>query len=349
MTKLSFFLGSGGVGKTTLSAAYALQLFQLNKKVLVLTVDPARRLAELLKIQKSSEFVSTVQESEDALLDILWIDKKNAFQQILQKYLDSEDKIEEIKEHRIFSFLENELSGVEDYLTIQLLVQLFKEKKYDHIVIDTPPAQQSVHFFQSAKRLAEFFSQKNFEFLEKIFSKSTFQRGVSFLSKNIFNANSILKKAFGANLLTELFEFLLLLKPLAHHLKLSSEHFQEILSEENHDFFFVLSEEYTQLKSVKEYCHHMQEEGLRGSQYCLLNRSTSKSSFQSIHDFKGVLSSESFRKLNAVKSFHAYFDESIQNSSFERVVKLEKYPEKDLNKEKLIELGRKTYCGIFSE
>jgi anion-transporting ArsA/GET3 family ATPase len=167
--KLIVCLGPGGVGKTTLSAAFAVQAAALGRAVDVMTVDPAPRLLDALGL--SAESAEPVEVHLDGLhprrtksrrsrLRALRLDPKRTFDTIIGRYAPSIAARDAILENRIYRNLSSALAGVADYMAIEKLIDLASNPATDIVVLDTPPAAESLDFLDAPRRLLELLNSR---------------------------------------------------------------------------------------------------------------------------------------------------------------------------------------------
>lgn len=145
-------LGPGGVGKTTLSAALALASSQ-DRRTLVVTIDPAKRLASALGLELGHE-VASVQKNLDAVM----VDTKRALDEMITRYAPSPEKLETIFTSDLYQHLSSALVGSEEFAAMGLLHEYHARDEYDLIVVDTPPARHALDFLTVNERLKRVFA-----------------------------------------------------------------------------------------------------------------------------------------------------------------------------------------------
>jgi anion-transporting ArsA/GET3 family ATPase len=162
--------GSGGVGKTTTSAAIALAGAMSGRRTCVVTVDPARRLATALGIEQLTN--TPVPISPEALelpqggeLWAMMLDPKATFDGLIDRYAPSRQQAERIMENRIYKELTSALSGTQEYMAMEKLYELVEEGGYDLVVVDTPPTRNAIDFLEAPSRLVHFLEHRLFRML----------------------------------------------------------------------------------------------------------------------------------------------------------------------------------------
>ncbi len=131
--------GPGGVGKTTVSAALGIRLAEEGRRVCVLTVDPARRLAEALGLRALGGEPTAVEGLRAGSLDALMLDAAGTFDALIRRYATTEEQAASILTSRLYRSLASSLSGTQEYMAMEKLYELCESGRYDVVVVDTPP------------------------------------------------------------------------------------------------------------------------------------------------------------------------------------------------------------------
>jgi anion-transporting ArsA/GET3 family ATPase len=159
--------GSGGVGKTTTAAAFALQAARLGRRACVVTIDPARRLANSLGLDTLTNRPTRIEGDWPGELHALMLDPKGTFDDLIQRYSDSAEQVEDIKVNRIYRNLTGSLSGTQEYMAMEKLYELVEEGSFDLVVVDTPPTRNALDFLDAPRRLTRFLENRVFQALMK--------------------------------------------------------------------------------------------------------------------------------------------------------------------------------------
>lgn len=154
-------LGPGGVGKTTLSAALG-RISSREQRTLVVTIDPAKRLADALGLELGHE-VASVDENLDAVM----VDTKQALDDQVERYAPNPDKVRSIFESPLYQELSSALVGSEEFAAMGLLHDYHVHEDYDLIIVDTPPAHHAIDFLTVNRRLQRVFESGLTKFLFK--------------------------------------------------------------------------------------------------------------------------------------------------------------------------------------
>lgn len=152
--------GSGGVGKTTTSAAVALRAAERGRRVVVLTIDPARRLAQSLGIAELDNTPRPVSgTSGSGSLDAMMLDMKRTFDEVVESQA-SPEKAQQILQNPFYVALSSSFAGTQEYMAMEKLGQLQRDAReagtYDLIVVDTPPSRSALDFLDAPERLSSF-------------------------------------------------------------------------------------------------------------------------------------------------------------------------------------------------
>ncbi len=151
--------GSGGVGKTTTSAALALRAAERGRKVVVLTIDPARRLAQSMGIETLDNTPRPVDGVGPGTLDAMMLDMKRTFDEVVLSQTTPE-KARAILDNPFYIALSSSFSGTQEYMAMEKLGQIHRQAQaegtYDLIVVDTPPSRSALDFLDAPERLSSF-------------------------------------------------------------------------------------------------------------------------------------------------------------------------------------------------
>jgi anion-transporting ArsA/GET3 family ATPase len=152
--------GSGGVGKTTTSAALALRAAERGRKVVVLTIDPARRLAQSMGIEALDNTPRPVTGvGGEGALDAMMLDMKRTFDEVVEAQATPE-KARQILDNPFYIALSSSFAGTQEYMAMEKLGQLQRDAQaagtYDLIVVDTPPSRSALDFLDAPERLSSF-------------------------------------------------------------------------------------------------------------------------------------------------------------------------------------------------
>ncbi len=202
--------GSGGVGKTTTSAAIATGMAARGLRVCVLTIDPAKRLADSLGLKELGNEAKRVDpklfESQGVEIEgELWammLDAKATFDELVARQAPDEESRDRVLENRIYQQISSALAGSQEYMAMEKLFELHSEGGFDLLVLDTPPTRNALDFLDAPKRLTQFIEGKSL----RVFMKPT-GLAAKVAGRGATVALSVLKRIVGFDLLADLAEF----------------------------------------------------------------------------------------------------------------------------------------------
>ena len=195
--------GPGGVGKTTVSAALALALAEGGQRVCVLTVDPARRLADVLGLRGPTDEPSVVPGVADGRLSALMLNASSTFDRLVARYATTPAQAEAILANRIYQAMTASLGGTQEYMAMERLYELSSSGDYDVVVVDTPPTRNALSLLDAPRRLTALFEHRLFRAL--LMPTRTYLKDVSIATRRVL---STISAAAGAELVADAVDFL---------------------------------------------------------------------------------------------------------------------------------------------
>ena len=241
--KVIVCVGSGGVGKTTTAATLGLAAAAAGRSTLVITIDPARRLANALGLEALSHHPQAVDpalvaraatvlpkkhdhvEAAPAPLFAMMLDLKAGWDDMLQRTAPSADVAAKILDNRFYKVLSTELPGAHEFIACEHLQHLASSGRFDLVVLDTPPTQNALDFLDAPGRILGVLDNDAFRFV----ADKSASVGMRFLEGATGRAQSIIAKFTGGEMLDELGDFLTLLKDLYEPLTARTRDFVSLL------------------------------------------------------------------------------------------------------------------------
>ena len=234
-------VGAGGVGKTTVAASVALHAAMEGKRAIVLTIDPAKRLASALGLTELGNQATRVALPEGAKGELwaMMLDLKRSWDDFIARTVAPE-KRDAILGNRFYKTLSSSLAGSQEYIATEKLYELHASGGYDLIVLDTPPTQNALDFLDAPKRILDFLGNESLRALlgpalvAGRFGLRLFQVG----------GNAILKalsRLTGIETLEELARFLTEIQPTYDHFKERAAKVRALLASERTSFLLVTS------------------------------------------------------------------------------------------------------------
>jgi anion-transporting ArsA/GET3 family ATPase len=202
--------GSGGVGKTTTSAAIAAGMAARGLRVCVLTIDPAKRLADSLGLRELSNEARRVdpelfERHGIEMKGELWammLDAKATFDELVARQAPDEESRDRVLDNRIYQQISNALAGSQEYMAMEKLFELHTSGRFDLLVLDTPPTRNALDFLDAPKRLTQFIEGRSL----RVFMKPT-GLAARVAGRGASVALSVFKRIVGFDLLADLAEF----------------------------------------------------------------------------------------------------------------------------------------------
>jgi anion-transporting ArsA/GET3 family ATPase len=154
--------GSGGTGKTTISAAIGLASAAQGLKACVVTIDPARRLADALGLDNLGNTPRRITGAWSGELSAVMLDAKGTFDDLVVRYSQSREQADRILQNRLYRNLTSALSGTQEYMAMEKLYELHSEGGFDLVVVDTPPTRHALDFVDAPRRLYSFLENRVF-------------------------------------------------------------------------------------------------------------------------------------------------------------------------------------------
>ncbi|MFJ5557923.1 ArsA family ATPase [Streptomyces sp. NPDC093250] len=207
-TRIVVCCGSGGVGKTTTAAALGLRAAERGRKVVVLTIDPARRLAQSMGIDSldnTPRRVKGIDDSAGGELHAMMLDMKRTFDEIVEAHADA-DRAAAILGNPFYQSLSAGFAGTQEYMAMEKLGQLRSRDEWDLIVVDTPPSRSALDFLDAPKRLGSFLDGKLIRVLLAP-AKVGGRAGMKFLNVGMSMMTGALGKVLGGQLLKDVQTF----------------------------------------------------------------------------------------------------------------------------------------------
>ncbi len=254
--------GAGGVGKTTVAATIALGLAAAGRKVAVVTIDPARRLAEALGLDElenqprrvSGEPFADANLPLDGELWAMMLDVRRTFDELVTLLAPDQRTAEQILENRVYRQLSSAVAGSQDYTAMAKLFELEHEGAYDVIVLDTPPSRSAVDFLTAPQRLDAFLGGRALKLLLR-------PPGAIFRVAGL--VLGALRRIVGARMLDDLTRFFTLLSGLLDGFRERAVDIERLLGLSSTGFVIVTSPDSGPIREATALAGQLDEMGLR--------------------------------------------------------------------------------------
>lgn len=238
--------GSGGVGKTTTSASIAIGMAARGLKVAVLTIDPAKRLADSLGLAELGTELRQVENDlfEDYGIELTgelhaaMLDPKRTFDDLILRYAPDEETYENVLNNRIYQELSNAIAGSQEYMAMEKLLEMYESNEFDLLVLDTPPSRNALDFLDAPKRLARFIEGRA---LRIFLAPGRF--GLKIAGRGGSMLFSALKRVTGVDLLNDLSEFFANFADMASGFSERAQRVDSLLRSDQATFLLICSPE----------------------------------------------------------------------------------------------------------
>ncbi len=203
-TEIVVCCGSGGVGKTTTAAALALRAAEKGRSVCVLTIDPARRLAQSMGLTELDNTPRPVKGAtlDGGSLDAMMLDMKRTFDEVVEQHATPE-KAAQILTNPFYVALSSSFAGTQEYMAMEKLGQLHATGRWDLIVVDTPPSRSALDFLDAPDRLSSMLDGR---FIKLLLAPA--KGPARLISAGFGIVTSALNKILGAQVLTDMQTFI---------------------------------------------------------------------------------------------------------------------------------------------
>ena len=257
--------GSGGVGKTTTSAVIALGMAARGAKVAVVTIDPARRLANALGLRElENEPVRVAPERLAGggleMAGELWammLDPKRTFDELIERVATDPAQAEEIKANRVYRELSTAVSGSQEFTAVAKLYELERDGDFDLLVLDTPPSRNALDFLDAPGRLTSFLEGRAL----KAFIRPT-GLGMRVLGRGAAPLLAALRRVTGVDLLSDLSNFFALLGDMTEDFSRRAAEVERMLRADTTAFVLVTSAQQSAIEEAIWFRRTLSEGGL---------------------------------------------------------------------------------------
>jgi len=249
--------GSGGVGKSRTAAALALRAAERGRRTVVLTIDPARRLAQsmgLTELDNTPRPVSGV----DGQLDAMMLDMKRTFDDIVSTHSDPE-RVAAIFANPFYQSLSSSFSGTQEYMAMEKLGQLVAEQRWDLVVVDTPPTRSALDFLDAPKHLGTFLDGR----LIKLLTAPARAGGKAYLkvvSAGFSVVTRTITRIIGAQVLTDVQQFVSALETMFGGFRERADQTYRMLSAPGTAFVVVATPEPAALREAAFFADRLDSE-----------------------------------------------------------------------------------------
>jgi anion-transporting ArsA/GET3 family ATPase len=254
--------GSGGVGKTTTSAALALRAAERGRRVVVLTIDPARRLAQSMGIEQLDNTPRPVPGvgEDGGSLDAMMLDMKRTFDEVVEGQA-SPEKAQQILQNPFYIALSSSFAGTQEYMAMEKLGQIHADARrdgtYDLIVVDTPPSRSALDFLDAPERLSSFLDGR---FIRLLLAPA--KGPARLMSAGFTIVTNALTKVLGAQVLRDMQTFVAAFDTLFGGFRQRAQKTFELLQADGTAFLVVAAPESDALREAAYFVERLSEDDM---------------------------------------------------------------------------------------
>ena len=276
-TRVIVCCGSGGVGKTTTAAAIGLRAAERGRNVVVLTVDPARRLAQSMGLSRLDNTPRPVPfpdrvpagvrvkgtdpgGSDGGSLHAMMLDMKRTFDEIVEAHADP-DRAAQILANPFYQSLSSGFSGTQEYMAMEKLGQLRRAEEWDLIVVDTPPSRSALDFLDAPQRLGRFLDGRLIRLLV-VPAKVGGRAYVRVLNAGFGMVTGVLTKVLGAQVLKDVQTFVSALDTMFGGFRERADYTYRLLRAPGTAFLVIAAPEPDALREASYFVERLAEEGM---------------------------------------------------------------------------------------
>ncbi|MGH9025195.1 MAG: ArsA family ATPase [Acidimicrobiia bacterium] len=236
--------GTGGVGKTTTAAALALEGARRGRNTVVVTIDPARRLADALGLELADTPTEIPRASWDpsdtaasaGRMSALMLDAKGTFDRLVRRYASDEEQAERILANRFYRNVSSALSGTQEYMAMEQLHELHEAGGYDLIVVDTPPTRRALDFLDAPRRLARLLDNRLFRVVV-----TPGRAGLRLVSAGLQRFLRVVAKVVGAEVINDVIAFFRAFEGMEEGFRARAGEVLELLADPTTAFVLITS------------------------------------------------------------------------------------------------------------
>ena len=258
--------GTGGVGKTTAAAVIAREGARAGRKAVVVTIDPAKRLADALGIAELTNAPKLIEGDWDGELSALMLDTKTTFDTLVEKYAGDPEQARRILANPFYRNISGALSGTQEYMAGEKLYELHEEGGFDMIVVDTPPTRHALDFLDAPRRLTNFLDHRLYRIL--MAPTRAYLRALNVAAQAFLRTVS---RVVGTEVLDDAMAFFSAFEGMEQGFRERAEHVRALLADEGTAYVLVASPREDTISEARFFAAKLRELGL-GVEALVVNR-----------------------------------------------------------------------------
>jgi anion-transporting ArsA/GET3 family ATPase len=264
-------VGAGGVGKTTTAAALGVAAARRGKRVLCLTIDPAKRLAEALGLERMSAEEQAVDPKLfaeagiplplEGSLSAMMLDTKRTFDELVMKYSSTPENAQRLLNNRLYKYVSTSLAGTQEYMAMEKLVAVQNDPRFNLVILDTPPTANALDFLDAPERLVEALDSATMAWFIQAF-ESTGKLSLNLLARSAAIVLRGLGKITGGGFLQAMAEFITELNDLFGGFKKRAQMVEAALRSPDVSFVLVTSPAPMNVQEVLFFSDRLEQSGM---------------------------------------------------------------------------------------
>ncbi|MSO87697.1 MAG: ArsA family ATPase [Acidimicrobiia bacterium] len=258
--------GSGGVGKTTTAAVLALSAARFGRRAVVVTIDPAKRLADALGLDGLTGTPTRIEGDWSGELFAMMLDTKSTFDGLVVANASSAEQGQRILDNRFYKNISGALSGTQEYMAMEKLYELHQRTDFDLIVVDTPPTRHALDFIDAPRRLSRFLDHRLFRVV--ISPGRGMMRAVNVAAQTFLRT---VAKVVGAEVIDDVVAFFQAFDGMEEGFRERAAAVAELLSDDDTAFVLVASPRRDTIEEARYFAETLAEAGI-GVRALVVNR-----------------------------------------------------------------------------
>ncbi len=256
-------VGAGGVGKTTIAASLGLMSVRHGRETLVMTFDPSARLKDTLGVGENARDreIRVAADTQGTLAASL-LDAKQTFDRLVLRHAPDQAAADRILNNRFYEHLAGNLGGILEYMAVERLFEVAAERRYDRVILDTPPTRQALDFLGAPSRIVGFLDSGALKLaLRQWFDDKGRLKPTAHLGMLGRGVEGFLDRMVGMDLLREMAEFFQAFGPLFAGFRERAEQVQALLKSPSTTFVLVTGPGEERLPETMFFARHLVEGG----------------------------------------------------------------------------------------
>ena len=256
-TRIVVTCGSGGVGKTTTAAAMALHAAEAGRRTVVLTIDPARRLAQSMGLTELDNTPRPVKDVDGDLFAMM-LDMKRTFDDVVSAH-STPDRAQQIFANPFYQSLSSSFAGTQEYMAMEKLSQLAETGEWDLIVVDTPPSRSALDFLDAPQRLGRFLDGRMIRMLVMP-ARAGGRASIKIMTMGLTVFSKVLSRILGGDLLEDVSSFVAALETMFGGFRQRAEQTYRLLKAPGTAFVVVAAPEPDALREASYFVERLSQD-----------------------------------------------------------------------------------------